>query len=121
MKFLLNKRALLRVSGSDAELFLQNQLTNDIFLLNTSSAQLTAYCQHQGKIIGLFWLIRSNEDFLISFPSDLLQIILSRLKMFILMSDVIIEDITMNYNQIGLINTEPVSYTHLTLPTTPYV
>ena len=106
MKFLLNKRALLRVSGSDAELFLQNQLTNDIFLLNTSSAQLTAYCQHQGKIIGLFWLIRSNEDFLISFPSDLLQIILSRLKMFILMSDVIIEDITMNYNQIGLINTE---------------
>jgi len=106
MKILLNERSLLRVSGSEAELFLQNQLTNDIMLLNTSSVQLSAYCQHQGKIIGLFWLVRLDEDFLISLPSDLLQLVISRLKMFILMSDVIIEDITMNYNQIGLINTE---------------
>ena len=33
----LENRALLRVSGSDAETFLQGQLSNDIKQLNTSS------------------------------------------------------------------------------------
>jgi folate-binding Fe-S cluster repair protein YgfZ len=46
----LKDRALLRVSGSDAETFLQGQLSNDINKLDTLSVQLNAYCQHQGKI-----------------------------------------------------------------------
>ena len=50
----LDNRGLLRVSGSDAETFLQGQLSNDINQLKTSSVQLNAYCQHQGKILALF-------------------------------------------------------------------
>ena len=69
----LKNRALVRISGSDAEEFLQNQVSNDISKLNHSSIQVNAYCQHQGKIIALFWVMRSNENFLISFPIDLLD------------------------------------------------
>ena len=70
MKVLLRDRDLLRVSGTDSEAFLQNQLRNDITKINHSIAQINAYCQHQGKIIGLLWVIRYESSFLISFPED---------------------------------------------------
>jgi tRNA-modifying protein YgfZ len=104
MKYLLNERALLKISGSDAESFLQNQFSNDITKLENSKIQLNAYCQHQGKIIGLFWVMRYDEYFLISFPNDLLEVIKSRLQMFVIMSDVVIDDISASFNQIGLID-----------------
>jgi len=97
----LQNRALLRVSGSDAETFLQGQLSNDINKLNTLSVQLNAYCQHQGKILALFWVTKNEDSFYLSLPSDLLEAIKARLQMFVIMSDVIIEDITKDYVQVG--------------------
>ena len=104
MKIILNDRALLKISGADSEVFLQNQLSNDIKKIDESSAQLNAFCQHQGKIISLFWVMRYEGNFLLSFPEDLLEKIQSRLKMFIIISDVIIQDITKDFCQFGLIN-----------------
>jgi len=101
---LLNNRSLLRISGSDAEIFLQGQLSNDINKLGTSSVQLNAYCQHQGKILALFWVTKNKDSFFLSFPSDLLEAIKPRLQMFIIMSDVVIEDITKEYIQVGAID-----------------
>ena len=100
----LDNRSLLKVSGSDAESFLQAQLSNNINELDHSSIQLNAYCQHQGKMLALFWVIRFNDDFLLSFPLDLLEIIKSRLQMFVIMSDVTIDDVTDDYLQIGVID-----------------
>jgi folate-binding protein YgfZ len=100
----LQNRALVSISGADAEEFLQNQLSNDISKLDNSSVQFNAYCQHQGKIIALFWVMRSDENFLISFPINLLDTVISRLQMFVIMSDVIIEDVTNNFIQVGLLN-----------------
>jgi len=104
MRAILNKRALLKISGTDAESFLQAQLSNDINKLQREMIQLNAFCQHQGKILALFWVMRDSDNFLLSFPKDLLGKIYSRLKMFVIMSDVAIEDISEQYNQIGLIN-----------------
>jgi len=100
----LKNRALLKLIGPDNEAFLQAQLTNDISKLDNSSVQLNAYCQHQGKILALFWAMRSGDDFLLSFPIDLLDSIKARLQMFVLMSDVNIKDITEEYLQIGVID-----------------
>ena len=100
----LSNRALIKVSGTDAESFLQAQFSNDIGLLRSDEVQLSAYCQHQGKIIALFWVMRSEESFLLSFPTDLAEKVITRLQMFIIMSDVLIEDISNQYSQIGLIN-----------------
>ena len=104
MQVTLNDRALLKISGSDSELFLQNQLSNDISKLDNSSAQLNAYCQHQGKIIALFWVMRYEGSLLLSFPIDLVEKIHSRLQMFVIMSDVVIQDVSNEFCQIGLIN-----------------
>jgi len=104
MQVTLNDRALLKISGSDSELFLQNQLSNDITKLDNSTAQLNAYCQHQGKIIALFWVMRYEGGLLLSFPIDLIEKIKSRLQMFVIMSDVVIQDVSNEFCQIGLIN-----------------
>ena len=100
----LDNRALIRLTGKDSESFLQSQLSNDVNKLDNSSIQLSAYCQHQGKILVLFWLLRSKDDFLLSFPLDLIETVKNRLQMFILVSDVKIEDVTEKYLQLGLIN-----------------
>jgi folate-binding protein YgfZ len=99
----LKNRALLRVSGADAETFLQGQLSNDISKLDELSVQLNAYCQHQGKILALFWVTKNEDSFFLSFPSDLLEVIQPRLQMFVIMSDVVIEDVTKDYIQVGSI------------------
>ena len=99
----LKNRALLKLSGSENEAFLQAQLSNDISKLDNFSVQLNAFCQHQGKILALFWVIRTGDDFLLSFPLDLLDSIKARLQMYVLMADVKITDVTEQYLQMGLI------------------
>ena len=100
----LSNRALLKISGSDAESFLQAQLSNDIGLLDDNKVQISCFCQHQGKIITLFWVMRLNKDFLLSFPADLEEKVFARLQMFVIMSDVKIENVSEEFRQIGLIN-----------------
>jgi len=100
----LENRALIKISGNDAEIFLQNQFSNDISKLDNSNVQINAYCQHQGKIITLFWVIRTYNAFLLSFPDDLAEKVVARLQMFIIMSDVLIENISEDFSQIGLLD-----------------
>ena len=104
MKVNLKDRSLLKVSGPDAKAFLQSQLTNDIDSLTEDKLQINAYCQHQGKIIALLWVFIKNDNFYLSFPKDLNEIVLSKLNMFKLMSKVTIEDFSLQINQYGLID-----------------
>ena len=104
MFFHIEDRALLKISGSDAEVFLQAQLSNDINKLDRKSIQLNAYCQHQGKILALFWVMRYEDSFFLSCPFELVDDIKSRLQMFVIISDVKIENYTSKFSQIGLIN-----------------
>ena len=104
MFFHIEDRALLKISGSDAEVFLQAQFSNDINKLDRKSIQLNAYCQHQGKILALFWVMRYEDFFFLSCPFELVDDIKSRLQMFVIISDVKIENYTSKFSQIGLIN-----------------
>ena len=98
------ERALIKISGSDAQTFLQGQLSNDINRIDGHSVQINAYCQHQGKIIGLLWVFKKSDDFYLSLPIEISELIIARLKMFRLMSDVNIEDVTNVFNQYGTID-----------------
>jgi len=98
----LNHRTLLKLSGKDVQSFLQGQFSNDINALEESVLQLNAYCQHQGKIIALIWVMKKEENFYLSFPSDLAEIVVKRLSMFKMMSDVVIVDISNELVQLGV-------------------
>ena len=67
----LKNRTLIRLSGKDVQPFLQGQFSNDINALDEGVVQINAYCQHQGKIIALVWVMKKSDDFYVSLPSDL--------------------------------------------------
>ena len=99
----LTKRALLQLTGKDVQSFLQGQFSNDIYTLEEGIVQLNAYCQHQGKIIALIWVMKKNESFYLSFPADLEEVVVKRLNMFKMMSDVTITNVTTEIFQLGVI------------------
>jgi len=103
MKFLLS-RALIKVTGSDSENFLQSQFSNNIAKVSPEAIQVNTYCQHQGKIISIIWVFKRKDNFYLSIPENLKEIVLSRLKMFKLMSKVEIVDLSSSEYQYGLID-----------------
>jgi len=100
----LTNRTLLKLSGKDVQSFLQGQFSNDVNALEEGAVQINAYCQHQGKIIALIWVMKKSEDYYLSFSHDLVDIVTSRLTMFKMMSDVTIENISDTIVQLGLID-----------------
>ena len=99
----LRERSLLKVFGPDSENFLQSQFSNDIKNIKENHVQINAYCQHQGKIIAIIWVFKKEECFYLSFPNDLKEIVLTKLKMFKMMSMIEIEDYSAKINQFGLV------------------
>ena len=100
----LKNRALLQLTGKDVQPFLQGQFSNDINALEEGVVQINAYCQHQGKIIALIWVMKKAEDFYLSLPSDLADVVVKRLSMFKMMSDVTITEVTDGIIQLGVID-----------------
>ena len=100
----LNNRALLKLSGSDTQSFLQGQLSNDIDALEEGRVQINVYCQHQGKIIALLWVMKQADDFYLSFPNDLKAIVTQKLTMFKMMSAVDIIDMNDEFIQLGVVD-----------------
>ena len=102
----LTDRSILCMNGIDVQSFLQGQLSNDIDGLEEGTVQLNAYCQHQGKIIALIWVMKQADDFYLSFASDLAEIVTKRLIMFKMMSDVTITDVSDELIQLGVVDQE---------------
>ena len=98
----LTNRVLLKLSGKDVQSFLQGQFSNDINALEEGVVQINAYCQHQGKIIALVWVMKKSDDFYVSLPSDLADVVTRRLNMFKMMADVTITDVTSDIFQLGI-------------------
>jgi len=100
----LNNRSLIKVSGEDSEDFLQSQFSNDIKKIQDKSVQINAYCQHQGKIIAIIWVFKKDINYYLSIPNEMKALVLSKLNMYKLMSQVEIEDFSEKIYQYGLIN-----------------
>lgn len=81
----------LRVEGEDAATFLQGQITADIYHLNpispntttTSTTGLSALCNRQGRVITLFWIIKTKKGYHLLLPTELAEKVAQYLKIFI--------------------------------------
>jgi folate-binding protein YgfZ len=100
----LNNRSLLRLTGCDVQSFLQGQFSNDINALKENTVQLNAYCQHQGKIMALIWVMKKADKYFLSLPKELASEIIKKLTMFKMMADVIIENVSDEIMQLGVID-----------------
>jgi len=90
--YTLQHLSLIKISGDDAEAFLQGQFSNDVTQLD-QCWQLSAYCNPKGRMLAMFYLWRYQGDFYALFSKDLNEAIVKRLRMYVMRSKVNIENL----------------------------
>lgn len=98
----LSHFGLIRVSGEDAASFLQNQLSNDVRQIDERHSQLNSYCSPKGRMFTIFRLFTLDGDYYLRLPIDLLEPVMKRLRMFVLMSKVKLEDASGGLQRLGV-------------------
>ncbi len=88
----LSSWCVLSIKGEDATGFLQNLCSNDVAALAVNQAQLNSLCNPKGRVLAVFWLLRRPESYQLILPESVCDSFLNRLKMYILRSDVSIEN-----------------------------
>jgi folate-binding protein YgfZ len=78
----LKDRALIRVSGAEAQSFLQNLITTDIVSLDAAEARPGALLTPQGKILFDFMIWRDGDDFIIETDESQREALTKRLTMY---------------------------------------
>lgn len=90
----LSHYGLIRITGDDAEGFLQNQFCNDVRLVDSGQSQYNGYCNPKGRLLAFFRLLKQGENFYLRLPREVLEANLKRLRMYVLMSKVMLEDVS---------------------------
>jgi hypothetical protein len=99
----LTHLGVIRVNGVDARTFLHNQLSNDIEHLEADNWRLAAYCSPKGRTLAVLRLFPGpDETFYLILPRDILAPTLKRLRMFVLMSQVTLADVSEEYGIVGV-------------------
>lgn len=78
----LDDRSLLRITGADAEAFLQNLITTDLVALAADEARPGALLTPQGKIMFDFMIWRDGAGFVIETDAGQSDALLKRLTMY---------------------------------------
>ena len=85
----LTHYSLIQIEGTEAEKYLQGQLTCDVTKLAVGESTLAAHCDPKGKMSALFRLIRQDEQtFYMLLKSALLPSALDQLKKYAVFSKV---------------------------------
>jgi tRNA-modifying protein YgfZ len=98
----LSHYGLISVHGKDAETFLQGQLTNDVRKVDAGHSQLTGLCNPKGRLLASFRLFRHGDSYYLCLPADMVEGVISRLRMFVLRSEVTLEDAGDTFVHLGI-------------------
>ena len=98
----LDHYGIIRGSGRDAFSFLQGQFGNDLAKVDAQHHQLNCYSNPQGRLLAILRVFRRDENYYLRLPKDILIPTLNRLKMFVLMSKVVLEDVGDSQTGIGI-------------------
>ena len=90
-------RAVLRISGGDAEKFLQDLVTNDV---TRSGLVYAALLSPQGKYLFDFFLLRDGDGWLLDVAQVRASALAQRLSMYKLRADVTIEAVNLRVFQL---------------------
>jgi hypothetical protein len=84
----------LLVSGADARVFLQGQLSADIDALTPAHAMLASCNSAQGRVQAVLWLVERSDGIALVLPASMTERIATRLRKYVLRSKVKIEEST---------------------------
>ena len=86
--FALDSWASVRVSGAEAEIFLQGQLSADLRALKPDRAAWASYNSPKGRMLAVMLMIREGDAIDLWMPRRLVEPVSKRLRMFVLRSKV---------------------------------
>jgi folate-binding protein YgfZ len=98
----LDDRALLRVAGSDAESFLQGQLTQDMARVRAGAVLRAAHCSPKGRVTALFRCWADADAFLLDLPEALGATAQRRLSMYVLRAKVQVSSVAADWERTGV-------------------
>lgn len=93
----LTQTGVVRVSGADAASFLQAQMTQAMSAINPAQVMLTGYCTAKGRQLATFIACRHEDAYFLITHKGVIESVVKRLKMFVLRSKVILEDVSSQY------------------------
>ncbi len=102
---ILKNRGVISIDGKDAKNFLQNIITNDMNKVSKSNSIFTALLSPQGKYLFEFFIIKSNEGYLLDCDGVFVNELIDHLSKYKIRSIVEIKDLSSNY-VIGIISFE---------------
>ncbi|WP_417519519.1 YgfZ/GcvT domain-containing protein [Minwuia sp.] len=102
----LPNRGLLRVSGDEAESFLQSLVSNDVSKAAADRGVYATLLTPQGKFLHDFFVVRDTDGFLLDCEADRLDDLKRRLTMYKLRSKVDLADETDRWSVIALLSGE---------------
>lgn len=106
----LNEYGLIRISGNDAEKFLQGQLTCDVREVNEQQTRLGAHCNAQGRVQFCFRLFKHQEYYYFRIIKSLIPIALTLLQKYAVFSKVKLEDASHELAVCGLCAITPIDF-----------
>jgi hypothetical protein len=98
----LSQFGTLRVSGEEAQSFLQNLLSNDIREASSTRAQLSSFNTAKGRMLATMLIWREGNDYLLQLPQVLCEPIRKKLGMYVLRAKVKVTDACNEIISLGL-------------------
>jgi len=98
----LTQFSIIKVAGSEANTFLQGQLTCNINDLTETNSFFTAFCNAKGRTISTLLIIKDAAGYLLILPIELAEKVSKKLQMYIMRSDVQLHDLSNDLCLIGI-------------------
>ena len=93
---ILNNRSVLKISGKDSLLFLNNIISSDIEKINKEEMFITTLLSPQGKILFDFFIVKNDDYFLVECSKNQFDNLMNKLKLYSLRLDVAFEKEDLN-------------------------
>jgi len=102
----LGQFGTLRVSGEEAQTFLQNLLSSDIREVTSGRAQYSSLNTAKGRVLATLLIRRDGDDYLLQLPRELCEPIRKKLSMYVLRAKVKVTDASDEIITLGLSGAE---------------
>ena len=102
---ILKDRGVILVSGKDSKEFLQNIITNDINSVTETNSIFSGIFTPQGKYLYEFFILKSEEGYLLDCPDEFTKEIIIFLNKYKLNSEILIKNISDKF-VVGVISNE---------------
>ncbi len=100
--------SVLSFRGSDALRFLHGQLTADVAALAAGEARLAAWCNAQGRVLAVPWLVGGDDRVLAVLPHELAADVADGLRRYVLRAKVSVSDESGTLSVAGIAGTASV-------------